>query len=66
MIGIKGMIMPPACQFCPMLHYYPLSGNVWCNAKNALMEENFSISTGELAIPRPEWCPLIDLTDDGK
>lgn len=60
MIAIKDMEMPKSCEECPLCQHYPLCGQTWCRASNAMMADFYE------EIPykanRPSWCPLIDLT----
>ena len=59
-ILIKGMEMPSECEYCRFCRYYPENGNVWCNATNRLLRRR----TVHLDIPRPDWCPLVEVQED--
>lgn len=58
---IKGFKMPDACTYCPLSHYYPSIGRVWCNAEPKILAENYELGT---VIKKPEWCPLEEVEDE--
>ena len=61
MIAIKDMEMPKSCEECQFRH--------WNRGYNTCGINKGTISREWQSLPpdyRPSWCPLIDLTDDGK
>lgn len=63
-ILIKGMKMPSECEYCGFCRYYNENGNVWCNAKNRLLKQQWKEPNWtHLDVKRPEWCPLIALPE---
>ena len=63
-ILIKGMKMPSECEYCGFCRYYHENGNVWCNATNRLLKQQWKEPRWtHLDVKRPEWCPLIGLPE---
>ena len=60
---IKGMNMPSECEYCGFCRYYNENGNVWCNAKNRLLKQQWRVPHWYLDVKRPKWCPLIELPE---
>lgn len=56
MIAIEDMEMPKSCGNCRF------SKDGWCFAQEAWDTRYEDVREG----CRTEWCPLLDLTDDGK
>lgn len=63
MIGIKDRTMPTECEYCPLCRFYRESGRVWCNAKNRILKLEWKYPDYTyLNVPKPDWCPLVDLS----
>jgi hypothetical protein len=60
MIAID-MPMPRSCEECPLMVMRIFYTEKYCRVKDEIVG-----SAKKKAKRRPSWCPLIDLTDDGK
>ena len=66
MIAIKDMEMPKDCPMCPMSHWDINDEFTGCEVVGGKKYEMHHNSEYANSSTRPSWCPLIDLTDDGK
>ena len=61
MIAID-MEMPKSCDTCPVMGMRLLDVKKFCR----IADEKKVGEAQKVVKRRPQWCPLIDLTDDGK
>ena len=61
MIGIP-IKMPKSCETCPVMGMQLLRCEKFCR-----IADRKKVGEAQKVVKRrPKWCPLIDLTDDGK
>lgn len=64
---IKDMEIPSECEYCGLCRYYRENGNVWCNATNRLLKQNWkNPDWTHLDVKRPDWCPLVEIPLHGR
>ena len=60
------MPMPKDCPMCPMSHWNKFDKFTGCEVVGGKKFEMYHNQEYAKSSTRPSWCPLIDLTDDGR
>lgn len=59
MIAIKGMKMPCVCGRCPCFY----NGRIFMCCQATTYDPN-KIIVDPFGLPRPDWCPLVEVKDE--